>query len=113
TAPDGQQSLFDDLPEAPKPGTVEEAERALMDIPSTMERLDEADLEKLAKGFHEGTGYEVLERLGLNPARINFAKVLTDGEPGVARIGELVERIAEAVQPIANRAGSKPRTWNQ
>lgn len=108
-----QLPLFDELPPVARPATVDELETALHGIPRKFEGLDEAGLTTLAKSFHDGTGYEVLERLGLDPARIDFARVLSEGEPAVERVTEMVERIAEAVQPIADRAGSKPRTWKQ
>ena len=113
-APAGEQgALFSDLPPAAKPDPVDELESSLFNIPSKMEGLDEEALKALARSYHEGTGYEVMERLGLDPARIDFAKILSDGDPSVAKIREMTERVAEAVMPIASRAGSKPRTWTQ
>jgi hypothetical protein len=111
--PGAQADLFGDLATATKPAQVDELEQALFNIPSNMRGLPEADLLALAKSYHEGTGYEVLKRLGLNPARIDFAKVIGEGDAGVDKVAEMVERIAEAVQPIANEAGSKPRSWTQ
>ena len=112
-SPDGQLPLFDNLPESPKAPQVDELEQSLFNIPSKMQGLDETALTRLATSFHDGSGYEVLERLGLNPARIDFAKVLSDGDVSMGRVSEIVERVAEAVQPLALRAGSQPRSWNQ
>lgn len=111
-APGTQQSLFDDLPPAAKPAQVDELEEALFAIPSKMQGLSDEAVQSLARSYHEGSGYEVLQRLGLNPARIDFAKVLAEGE-SAEKVAEMVERIAEAVQPLAMQAGSKPRSWSQ
>ncbi|MFN3573626.1 MAG: hypothetical protein ACK4TR_08875 [Phenylobacterium sp.] len=108
-----QLTLFDDLPEARAPDVADELEQTLFNIPRRVEGLDEKALNELAEAFHSGTkDYEVLKRLGLNPARIDFSKVLAE-DVGAARVGELVERIAEATLPIAMRAGSQPRSWTQ
>lgn len=111
-APGEQMSLFPDAPAAAKPAQVDELEQTLFSIPKTVQGLSDDAVRELAQAYHAGKDYTVLERLGLNPARIDFAKVLAD-DVGVDRVNELVERIAEATQPLAMEAGSKPRSWSQ
>lgn len=113
TAPGSQAELFPDLPRATEPSHLEKVDAMFDAIPSKIKSLDEDGLNALVDGFLHGRDYEVLARLGLNPARIDFSKVLEAGEAGAVKVEEMVMRIADATQDLAAAAGSKPKSWKQ
>ncbi|QOC54133.1 hypothetical protein [Caulobacter phage S2B] len=71
------------------------------------------ELRQLADDQANGRGFQMLERMGVNPARLDFGKFLADQSDPAAAMAALhgwVARIATAAEPMSLHLGSKPRS---
>lgn len=110
-----QGELFPGLPNALADDVVDTVEKLYLDVNRKGAKLTEQEVKDIAEAFMKGDPYEALERMGVNPSRIDFGKFLADHatpEAAAQGVRELLERVAssEGGMRIAEAMGSKPRT---
>lgn len=79
------------------------------DLEGFIRGLPEDKLAQLATDITSGHPADAMRRVGLNPASIDFARLLD--EQGVEAVERLINHVANAYDAIAQGAGSAPRGW--
>ena len=114
-APVGTQGdLFGAAPST-APSHLDDFERVFMDVDAKVKGMSPDALRQLADDQATGKGFTMLERMGVNPARLDFGAFLakhTDPATAMEALHDWVARIATAAEPMSLQMGSAPRTAN-
>ncbi|WP_343698845.1 hypothetical protein [Caulobacter sp.] len=110
--PGAQGELFDNARSA-APDVLDEFERVHLDVANKVKGLSAPELKQLADDHAAGKGFTMLERMGVNPARLDFGKFLAkhaDEAQAMDALHDWVARIATAAEPMSLHLGSAPRS---
>ncbi|PXA91175.1 hypothetical protein DMC25_06375 [Caulobacter sp. D4A] len=112
-APAGTQGELFERPQSAAPDVLDEFERVHLDVDAKVRGMTEVELRQLAEDQAAGRGFTMLERMGVNPARLDFGKFLAkhpNAAEAMEALHDWVARIATAAEPMSLQLGSKPRT---
>lgn len=94
---------------------TEEADVAAVEIVKRVRSMSVEELDRIADDIMSGNPVAeaaARERLGVHPGRIDFSRLLAEGE-GPEAVVQMLTRIAREAAPLAQALGSKPRGWDQ
>lgn len=116
--PNAAKAVPEAIPEqrvmAPEGNPIDEMETVGVEMANRLRGMTVEELDRVADDIMSGAPVReaaARERLGLHPGRIDFSRVLAEGE-GPEALVEMVTRIAREAAPLAQALGSKPRSFD-
>lgn len=114
--PNAARAIPEATPAQPKASMtpVEEVESFGVELGQRVRSLPVEELDRIADDIMSGVPVReaaARERLGLHPGRIDFSRVLAEGD-GPEALVEMITRLAREAEPLAQALGSKPRAFS-